>query len=170
MIAAWAYNPSEFWATLKAIRKEGWEFEVISTKPVIEEERTRNERFKVRTLNEFSLDEIKSYAGLTFVGGNPRTVEKYFYDPKTRLIVEAFNQLRRPIAAVCATVPSIRHIAKGKRITAFPSSKTLSLLKRTGAIISDNSLEVDGNIITAQHEGVIERMMEELIKQVKLNE
>jgi len=167
VIVAWAYNPYEFWTVLKAIRRQGWEFKVISTDPVIEEERTVNERFKVDTVEDFNLDEIKDYAAMVLVSGSPIPTEKFYFNQETRDIVIAFNKLERPIAAMCAMVPAIRYVLEGKRVTAFPTTKVLSLLKREGAIITDNSLEVDGYIITAQHEEVIDEMMSEVIRRIQ---
>lgn len=164
VITSWAYNPYEFWSVLKTIRQQGWEFTVISTDSIIEEEQTRNERFKVRTIKEFEIDEIKDYSAVVFVSGNLVTTEKFYFNQKAREIVLEFNRQGKVIAAMCAIVPVIRYVLDGKRVSAFPSLKIFSLLKREGAIVTSNSLEIDGNIITIQHEEVIDEMMNELVR------
>ena len=167
VMTAWAYNPFEFWTILKNIQNENWEFKVISTNSVIEEEKTANERFAVDTLENFDIETIKEYDGLVLSGGNFICVSKYYYDPYARNIVLEFNKLNKPLAAVCATVPIMRYVLKGKKATAFPTTKVLSLLKNAGVIVTNNTLEVDGNCITAQHEEAADQMMKEFISKIK---
>lgn len=152
---------------MKAVRKEGWDWMVLSSEDVIEEERTANERYRVTKIGEFDVGTISDYCGLILISGAPIPTEKFYYDMTARHIVVEFNRLEKPIAGMCAMVPVMRYVLKGKRATAYPSNKVVNLLKQGEAIITEKSLEIDGRYITAQHEEAVDVMMDEFIRQVK---
>jgi len=167
VICPWAFNPGEMWPTLRSLKAEGVHFEVASTKSIIEEERARTEtprKFRVKTLDEVDANE---FDGLIVIGGHRIPREKLYYDTTVRAIVEAFERQNKPIAAICAAVPVIRYILKGRRCTVFPYSKCIVMLQREGAIIEDASIVEDGNVITAQSESCIEAMIERFVRKLR---
>lgn len=90
---------------------------------------------------------VSEYDAIVFVGGSGAS--EYFKDPHAlKLARDAF--LNEKIVAAICIAPSIlanAGILKGKRATAFSTEKD-NLIKN-GAIWSGNSVEVDGNIVTA---------------------
>ena len=167
LIVAWAYNRRELWLTLKWIKDNGWKWDIISAKGFIEEERTAAERFTCGKLSEFTIDRVADYDGLVVISGARTTIEFLYYDNHTRNIVKEFGKRNTPIAAMCCAVPAIRDLVDGKTVTVFPSTRTIPILRKAGAIISDESIEIDGNIVTAKTDEITERMMEEFVRLLK---
>jgi len=170
VICAWAFNPHDMWTILPALKRAGLGFEVISSKGIVEEEEARVEKprkFRVRTLDEFDIGEVEDYDGLIFVSGHRITRERLYYDVKVKHIVLTFDRQNKPIAAPCAMVPCMRYVLKDQKCTVFPLTICVSLLKRAGAEVLDESLVISGRYITAQTEEVVERMVDEFIRKVK---
>ncbi len=167
VIVAWAYNPYEFWKTLKAIKHEGWGWEVLSTKEIIEEEQTRRERFKVRHIDTFEIKEVKFYDGLIFVSGNPIATAKYYYHERAQAILKEFDRQEKPIAAMCLGVPIIRKVLKGRKATWFPVPQTTPLMEQAGVMFANKSIVVDGRYVTIYDQEGIENLMEAFVNLVK---
>lgn len=171
VVTAWAYNPHELWPILTAIRKEHGTFTVLAEKPIIEEEygkwrgKRNLPRYSVTTINDFKND-IESYDGLVITSGQRTATEKLHYDKKLLEIVKAFDDQKKPIAAICVSVPVLRFIMKGRRCTCFPSYA--DLLKENGAIYEDRTCVVDKNVITVPAEIWVTVMMDKFLEGVKV--
>lgn len=98
---------------------------------------------------EFSLDEInpEEFDAVIFVGGSGAA--EYFDNQTAFNLAEEFNKKQKVVAAICIA-PSIlanAGLLEGKNVTSFESEK--ENLIQNGALFSGNSVEVSGNIITA---------------------
>jgi len=171
IITAWAYNPVEMWGTLKPIRKNRWGFKVLSTKRIIESEIAYSQRgveyFTVETLTDLSLDQMREFDGLIFVSGHRIPTKKMLYDERVFEIVKAFFDDDKPIAVPCVSVPVLRFVMKGRKVTAYPWSVVHNLLKSFGVIVLKDAVVVDGKIVTCRSMAEVDVMMEEFVKLMK---
>ena len=144
------YNPGEFWPLLNALLSRGHEFDIVSTSLNIQDE----VRHEPNTLT-ITLDDIKSfkgYQGLVLVSGNPKDTEALWYNEKVLSLVSQADKQGHILGAICAAVPAIRNVAKGKKVSAFPLKKALVMLHEAGALYQPVSLTTDTNLATAENE------------------
>ncbi len=171
VISVWAYNPVELWATLKAIRKQKWKFKILSTKPIIESEVAHSEGkieyFKVDTLDDLTLDQMRKYDGLVFVSGHRIPTKRLLYNEKVLKIVKMFFDDDKPIAAPCVSVPVLRFVMKGRTVTAYPWAEVHNLLRSCGVEVKPDAVVVDGKIVTCRSMAEVDLMMEEFVKVMK---
>ena len=150
VIAARRYNGNELWTALGTLQSRGHSFAVASTHLEIVDEITGR-----RNLVQMVVDKISSdvgYSGLMFVSGNREDTEAYWHMPCVLSIVDTFYQAKKPIAAICISVPTIRKVAKGKRVSYFPLLNSRGLLLGAGALLQGVSITVDGNLVTAENQ------------------
>ncbi len=98
---------------------------------------------------ELLIEEINSeeFNAVIFVGGSGAA--EYFDNQTVLNLAEEFNRKQKVVAAICIA-PSIlanAGLLEGKKATSFESEK--ENLTEKGALFSGNSIEVSGNIITA---------------------
>ncbi|HAW49364.1 TPA: DJ-1 family protein [bacterium] len=94
---------------------------------------------------------VDEFDAIVFVGGSGS--QEYFNNPRALKIAKDAFDKNKTISAICIA-PSIlanAGVLTNKRTTAFSSEK--ANLTRNGAIWTGSSVEVDGNIITADGPG-----------------
>jgi protease I len=106
-------------------------------------------RFGYKTVSTLLISDINSYDfdAIVYVGGGGASV---FFENKDALrLANEFFKHNKPVAAICiaGVILANSGILKDKKATVYIDGKK-SLLK-SGATYTGNSLEIDGNIITA---------------------
>lgn len=105
---------------------------------------------------------IVGYDGVIFIGG--AGAETYFNDAKAKTLAKRFFENNKLVAAICIS-PSIlanAGVLKGKRATAFPSEE--DNLNEKGAIYTQDSVVVDGNIITGKNPAAAKEFGNKILK------
>ena len=145
------YNGHELFVTLKELKDAKFEWTVLSSELVIEDEVT-HKMFKIDgKYNEVKVD-VDEYDILFVVSGAFKPTKAHWKDPVVLGIVKRFYDAGKVMAAICCSVPTIRIAVSGKRVARFPLIEEDDLLKQAGAILTGKSVEVDGKVITAEHQ------------------
>lgn len=163
VVVARRYNGHELWTALGVLQQADIDFEVVSTNTIIADEITGRPNKIERTLDE--VDSLEGFDGLMIVSGNMDDTEAYWYDPRVQKLVQQARML--PTAAICCSVPTIRHIAKGRKVSFFPLIRSRLLLEEAGAIPQTVSVTVDGNLVTAEHQMATQLWAEMFVKVLK---
>jgi protease I len=128
------------------------ELERVGAKTTIASTKTGEVRgmLGARVTPDIKLDQVKvdDYDVVVFVGGSGSAV--YFDDKQAISIAsEAFSKGKK-VCAICIAPVILANagVLKGKRATAFPDD-SVPKIKSKGATYTGKSVEVDGNIITA---------------------
>ena len=95
-------------------------------------------------LDDLNFDE---FDGVVFVGGGG--CSEYFNNKKALEIANTFYSKNKLISAICIAPQTLANagILKGKKVCCFPSVK--DGVAKKGALIQNDGVSVDGNIITA---------------------
>jgi putative intracellular protease/amidase len=165
LVVAQMFNGHELWMTMKVLAREGIEAEVISTKRIMKDEVTMEQFATKRTIKDVHPDELDDFDGLMVISGNMKLTEAYWKNP--RVLDYVMRNQPKPTAAICCSVPTIRHMAKGKEVSFFPLIRSRDLLRRAGAVLSNTSLSVDGNLVTAENQMLTETWAEQFAALVK---
>lgn len=152
VICAKRYNGHELWTALGVIQEAGIDFEVVSQQTFIQDEVTGQANGLERTVYDVDPNEMEGFDGLMVVSGNMKDTEAYWTDRPVLRLISLVAQQDKVIAAICCSVPTIRQVAKGKRVSAFPLIRSKELLKRAGALYQTVAWTVDGKLITAEHQ------------------
>jgi len=153
VVCARRYNGHELWVGLGVIHQRGHTFEVVSQDTLIRDEITLRPNTIDRTVYKVGTHELKDrFDGLMIVSGNMADTEQYWHDQHVLELVKNQSAWERPLAAICCSVPTVRHAANGKRISFFPLTRSKKLLLAAGAIPSGVSVTADQNLITAEHQ------------------
>lgn len=160
VVCAQRYNGHELWTALGVMQEHGLEFDVVSTKYLIEDEITFQANKIQYTLDDIDPEKVRQYDGLMFVSGNMKDTELYWKHPTTQQYVQEAFEADIPIAAICCSVPTIRSAAEGKRVSFFPLVRSRTLLTEAGAIPQSVSITVDGKLVTAEHQMSSQRWAE----------
>jgi protease I len=123
-----------------------------------------NGRYGYKTVSTILISDIKSidFDGIVYVGGCGASV---FFENKCALqLANEFFSQKKPLAAICiaGVILANSGVLKGKKSTVYIDGK--EALIRSGADYTDNSLEIDGNIITANGPEVAEDFGKAIIK------
>jgi protein deglycase len=108
---------------------------------------------------------------IVFPGGQPGS-DNLGKHERLKKVIQEFNQQGKMISAICAAplVLAGAGILKGRRVTCFPGTEP----RLQGAICTENSVEVDGNIVTGKAAGVAMKfsfaLVEQLISKSKAEE
>jgi len=96
------------------------------------------------TINEVNVDD---YDAVVFVGGTGSSI--YFNDQKAHKIAKTANEKGKLVCAICIAPSTLANagLLRGKKATSYPSEE--GNLRSKGANFTGNSVEKDGNIITA---------------------
>ncbi len=148
VICARRYNGHELWTALGVLQQAGIDFDVASTSKIIADELTRQPNTIELIINDIT--NLEGYDGLMFVSGDMSDTEAYWHNSHIRGLVTQASDM--PVAAICCSVPTIRHIAKDKKVSFFPLIRSRMLLEEAGAVLSTISISVDGNLVTAEHQ------------------
>jgi protease I len=120
--------------------------------------------FGYRAVSTILISDIKSsdFDAIVYVGGGGSSV---FFENKSALLLanEFFNQ-NKPLAAICiaGVILANSGVLKGRKATAYIDGK--EALIRGDANYTGNSLEIDGNIITADGPAIAEEFGKAIVK------
>jgi len=142
------------------MQEAGIEFEVISSSTLIADEITAVPNRIERTLDEVTT--LDGFDGLMIVSGNMGDTEAYWTDPRVQSLVKQAEGY--PVAAICCSVPTIRILAEGKRVSYYPLIRSRELLVRAGALPQTVSISVDGLLVTAEHQMATQTWAEMYVK------
>lgn len=153
VVCAQKYNGHELWTALGVMQEAGIDFEVVSQHRIIQDEITFQANQIERLVWEVPIESAHlDFDGIMIVSGNMKDTEKYWKDEHVLGIIDGFNAIRKPIAAICCSVPTIRFAAKGKKVSFFPLIRSRELLRQAGAILCTVAWTVDKNLVTAEHQ------------------
>lgn len=167
IVVARRYNGHELWTTLGTLQEAGIGFEVISTATRIADEVTAQPNTIKRTIDDVDPEEIEHFDGLMIVSGNMADTELYWEHERVLKYVEKAKKLDIPIAAICCSVPTIREATENKVVSFYPLFRSRHLLEDAGAICSDKSVSVDGNLVTAEHQMATQPWAELFVRVLK---
>jgi len=123
-------------------------------------------RFGFKTVSDITLENIKleDFDGIVFIGGGGAKV--FFNDSNALNLANQFSKSGKITAAICIapTILANAGILKGKKATVFPDG--IEALNKGGAVYAGNALEIDGNIITANHADAAEIFGKAVLKQL----
>ncbi len=154
IIVSRLFNGHELIGTLKQLSAAGFDWEIASRTLRIADELT-GEAFEVNTTLEdlATIPDIGAICNVLYIiSGNMKETEYHWRLPVVQRAVEEVYAAGGVVAAICCSAPCVRYIADGKKVTCFPLVRSKALLKDAGAIITGRSLEVDGRIVTAEHQ------------------
>lgn len=160
VIVARRYNGHELWTALGILQHEGIDFDIVSTQLVIADEITREPNVLERTLDE--VESLEGYDGLMVVSGNMSDTEAYWHDNRVQRLVSQAQEM--PVAAICCSVPTVRSLAKNKKVSFFPLVRSRQLLEEAGAKLQSVSISVDQNLVTAEHQMSTQVWAESFVK------
>jgi putative intracellular protease/amidase len=152
VICAKQYNGHELWTALGIMQNRGISFEVVSTELLIKDEITFQPNVIKRTVDDLVEDEMSTFDGIMIVSGNMKDTEAYWRDQRVLHQIKKAEAFDKPIAAICCSVPTIREVAKGKRVSFFPLLRSRALLEDAGAVLTTVAVSVDGKLCTAEHQ------------------
>ena len=115
------------------------------------------------TINEINVDD---YNALILIGGGGASL--YFHDELVHQKVNDFNDAGKLIAAICLAPVILANagIMKGRRMTGWtPDSKVAA--KKTGAVFTEESISLDGNVITAIGPSAAKEFGEMIVKYIR---
>lgn len=163
VVCARRYNGHELWTALGVIKERGHSFELISTDTIIQDEITMRPNKIKRTIQEVLPKEIEEgkFEAFMIVSGNMADTEAYWKDSRVLSYIETSNREGLPIAAICCSVPTIREVTKGKKVSFFPLVRSRKLLIDAGAILQTVALTRDENLVTAEHQMASQMWAEE---------
>jgi protease I len=105
--------------------------------------------FGARVTPDASIKEVKAedFDAILLVGGVGSN--KFWHNATVHNLAREAGRAGKVVSAICLAPVTLANagLLEGKRATAYPSAE--SFLKWKGAIYTGNSVEVDGNIVTA---------------------
>lgn len=152
VLVAQRYNGNELWPILKALKAEGHTWVTAAFQDVIQDEKTLR-AYRTNTTIE-AISSYDPYDALVFISGNPKDTEAHWKDSKCNNLVKKANTKGHPLAAICAAVPSLGPAINGVRVSSFPLRRVREALVEAGAIIQEESLYTDRNVVTAENEAM----------------
>ncbi len=168
VVCARRYNGHELWTALGVIRKRGHTFELFSTDYVIQDEITMVPNRIQRTLDDLDPNEVfTNFDAFMVVSGNMADTEAYWNDQRVLTLIDNANKYQLPIAAICCSVPTIRKVASGKKVSFFPLIRSRELLKNEGAILQTVALTSDHNLVTAEHQMATQMWAEDFCNMIE---
>jgi protease I len=163
-LLATGFEDSEFDVPRHRLREAGYQVEVIGAKAGDE---LKGYKGKITARVERAIDDVKpdEYEGLLLPGGHsPDTLRG---DERFVAFVRAFDQTKRPLAAVCHGPQLLisAGLVKGRTLTAWPTIQ--EDLRQIGAQVEDEPVVVDDNWITSRKPGDLEAFSDKIIEELK---
>lgn len=112
-------------------------------------------------LNGIEPEVVDRYDGLMIVSGNMADTEAYWRNDKVLGLFDRANLGNKQLAAICCSVPTVRNVAAGKKVSYFPLVRSAELLRNAGAILQTVALTRDQNLVTAEHQMATQMWAEE---------
>lgn len=146
------FEESEFTGPIENLKKAGASVEVIAAEPEGNEVQSLNH---VDKSNKYKIDktleeaDIEDYDALVLPGG-AINADQLRMQPKAREWVNKVTELGKPLAAICHApwILASTGLAKGKKLTSFYTIQ--DDMRDAGAEWVDESVVVDGNLITSR--------------------
>lgn len=166
ILATNGFEESELFGPLKALKAQGAQVDIISTKK--EKIKAWNHGNWSKEIDvDFTLEEVDNsiYVMLILPGGviNP---DKLRRDKKAVGFVRSFFDKNKAVAAICHG-PQLMieaEVVKGRTMTSFFSIK--KDLQNAGANWIDEAVVEDGNLITSRNPGDLEAFNQKIIAKV----
>ena len=165
-IVAKRYNGHELFLSLKVLDSLGVEFTTATHDDIAMVDEISGKGF----LADYVVQECDpekcsdQYDALVIVSGNLKDTMRFWTCESTRNLVKRFHAKGKVVAAICCSVPALRDIVSGKKVSFFPLSKSKDILRTSGAIFCPGSRAVDGNIVTAENQMVTQEWAEDIVK------
>jgi protease I len=110
----------------------------------------------------------ENFSAIVLIGGSGS--RDYWKNNLVLRTVKNFYSRGKIVAAICSAVGilSSAELLKGRKVTCFPTDK--ELIKSAGAIVTDNPIEFDNNILTASGPEAAEifgKLLVEIINKIK---
>ncbi|MDR3113089.1 MAG: DJ-1/PfpI family protein, partial [Endomicrobium sp.] len=122
-------------------------------------------RFGYKALSNILVSDVKEkdYDAIVYVGGGGAKV--YFDNADALRLANEFYNLGKPVTAICIAPVILANsgILKGKKATVFYPDGVEDL-KKAAADYTGNLVEVDGNVITANHADAAELFGSAILK------
>jgi protease I len=150
VLATDGFEQVELTEPVKALRAAGAEVTIVSPKPGEIQGMNHHEKGdKIKVDLELVNARPEDFDGLVLPGGvaNPDTLRT---DKHAVAFIRHFTESHKPVAAICHGPWTLIEAGAvhGKRITSWPSLKTD--LQNAGANWVDQSVAVDGNLVTSR--------------------
>jgi len=150
VLATDGFEQVELTEPVKALRAAGAEVTIVSPKPGEIQGMNHHEKGdKIKVDLELANARPEEFDGLLLPGGvaNPDTLRT---DKHAVAFIRHFTEAHKPVAAICHGPWTLIEAGAvhGKRITSWPSLKTD--LQNAGANWVDQSVAVDGNLVTSR--------------------
>lgn len=162
-LLASGFEDSEFDVPRQRLEQAGYRVEVIGATAG---EQLHGYKCKVTTRAERAIDDVKpgDYEGLLIPGGHsPDTLRA---DERFVSFVRAFDQTKRPLAAVCHGPQLLitAGLVKGRTLTAWQTIQ--EDLRQIGANVQNEQVVVDDNWITSRKPADLEAFSDKLIEEL----
>jgi protease I len=163
-LLASGFEDSEFDVPRQRLQEAGYRVEVIGAKVGDE---LKGDKGRVTTRVERAIDDVRpgDYEGLLLPGGHsPDTLRA---DARFVEFVRAFDQTKRPLAAVCHGPQLLisAGLVKGRTLTAWATIQ--EDLRQIGAQVQDEPVVVDDNWITSRKPADLEAFSTKVIEELK---
>jgi protease I len=109
--------------------------------------------------------DTNNFDAIVFIGGPGCKI--YWHDEKAHQICKDIISQNKIFGAICSSVatPAFAGILKGKKANSFETERII--LKQNGAIVMDDDVVVDGNIITATGPKAAKKFGKEILKKLR---
>ena len=164
VLVASNFNGHELFVTLHHLLEAEFKTTVIALEEIIEDELTAERLHVHSTVDEFDMATLPEYEAFIASSGAPKWCKQHQNHPKVLSIVDWFVENDKILSAYCLSVPVIRAALQGKRTACFPLNAVVDVLTRAGAILTGNSLETDGNVVTAETQMSTQNSIQEVIR------
>lgn len=161
MVCAKRYNGHELWTALGVLQERGHSFEVVSQDTIIRDELTFRPNTIKRKVHEVDPKELDDFDAIMIVSGNMKDTEAYWDDKHVLELIKGTDARQGAVAAICCSVPTIRQVAGGKRVSFFPLVRSRERLLAEGAILQTVAVSVDQKLVTAEHQMATQMWAEE---------
>lgn len=109
---------------------------------------------------------LSEYSAVVFVGGQGVETNNLPENPDVvKLAVDA-EEGGKVVAAICIAprILAAADLVRGKKVTSFNDTETVSSLKNAGAVYTARAVEVDGKLITADGPSSARKFGEEIVR------
>ena len=163
-LLATGFEDSEFDIPRQRLEQAGYQVEVIGAKAG---EELKGYKGKVTTRVERAIDDARpeNYEGLLIPGGHsPDTLRA---DQRFVGFVRAFDQTKRPLAAVCHGPQLLiaAGLVKDRTLTAWQTIQ--DDLRQIGAHVQDEPVVVDDNWITSRKPSDLEAFSDKMLEELR---
>ncbi len=158
------FEDSEFRVPYDRMRAQGFEVDVISTRPG---ETIAGKQGKEKVTSTKGIDQVRSddYEALFIPGGyspDHLRIDRRFVE-----FAKAFDQAHKTVAAVChgPQLLMTAGLVKGRTLTAWPTvQRDLELV---GAHVKDEPVVVDGNWITSRKPDDLDQFSDAIVRRLQ---